>query len=177
MSAPDLLDLFARFALLSLLAVGGAMATAPEMHRYLVVERGWLDDARFTDSIALAQVAPGPNVLFVTLLGWQAAGLAGALATTLGMMLPSGLATWMAWRWKRSREDAPLVAALRTGLSPLAIGLTASAAWVVAGGNNRDDPRLWALTAVATVLVWRTRIGMLWLIGAGALLGALGWVG
>jgi chromate transporter len=132
---------------------------------------------QFNDAIAIAQAAPGPNILFVTLLGWQAGGAAGALVATLGILLPSSLATWAAWRWKTAREDAPLVAAVRLGLSPLAIGLTASAGWVVAAGGNGSDPALWALTAAAALIVARTRLNMLWLIGAGALLGALGVVG
>ena len=73
MSQADLLALFVHFASLSPLAIGGALGTSPEMHRYLVDERGWLSHTQFVDSIALAQAAPGPNILFVTLLGWPAA--------------------------------------------------------------------------------------------------------
>ena len=98
------LDLFTHFASLSLLAVGGAITTAPEMHRYLVTEHGWLSDAQFTSSIALSQAAPGPNVLFVALLGWNvglnagggpsvggmawALALLGMLVTMVAIMLP-----------------------------------------------------------------------------------------
>jgi chromate transporter len=176
-SHADLLDLMLHFASLSLLAIGGALATSPEMHRHLVDERGWMTGLQFNDAIAIAQAAPGPNILFVTLLGWQAGGAAGALASTVGSIVPSSLATYAAWRWKTAREDAPLVAAIRLGLSPIAIGLTASAGWVVASGANHAEPALWALTAVSALVVARTRINMLWLIGAGALLGALGVVG
>jgi chromate transporter len=176
-SGADLLDLFMHFASLSLLAIGGALAVSPEMNRYLVEERGWLTTSQFNDSIALAQAAPGPNILFVTLIGWQLGGVAGALATTVGQLLPSSLVTLACWRWKNAREDAPLVAAIRLGLSPLAIGLTASAGWVIASGANGTDPALWSMTALAALVVWRTRLNLLWLVGAGALLGALGVVG
>jgi chromate transporter len=172
-----LLELTLHFASLSLLAIGGALATSPDMHRFLVEERGWMSDAQFTDSIALAQAAPGPNILFVTVLGWQAAGWPGALAATVGQLLPSSVVTFWAWRWKRAREDAPLVAAIRLGLAPIAIGLTASAGWVIAAQANGADPRLWALTAAATAAVLATRLNLLWLIGAGAALGATGVVG
>ena len=82
--AGELLELFLRFLTLSLLSIGGAMSTAPEMHRYLVVERGWLGEADFTTAIALAQAAPGPNVLFVPVLGFQVAGIPGAVAAPSG---------------------------------------------------------------------------------------------
>ncbi len=177
MSGADLVDLLLHFASLSLLAIGGALATSPEMHRHLVDERDWMTGLQFNDAIAIAQAAPGPNILFVTLLGWQAGGAPGALAATVGILLPSSLATFAAWRWKTAREDAPAVAAIRLGLSPIAIGLTASAGWVVAAGGNGADPALWALTAGSAIVVARTRLNMLWLIGAGALLGAAGVVG
>ena len=67
--------------MLSLFAVGGAITTAPDMHRYVVDEHHWISDAQFTASIAIAQAAPGPNVLFVAILGWNVAGPLGAIAT------------------------------------------------------------------------------------------------
>ena len=115
MSGAGLLDLFVHFASLSLLAIGGALAVSPEMNRYLVDERGWLSTPQFNDAIAIAQAAPGPNILFVTLLGWQVGGMAGALAATVGQLLPSSLVTLACWRWKSAREDAPLVAAMSSG--------------------------------------------------------------
>ena len=109
------LDLFTHFASLSLLAVGGAITTAPDMHRYLVLENSWISDGQFTSSIALSQAAPGPNVLFVALLGWNvglnaggglAAGpwawmlaLLGVLVTMVAIMLPSSVLTYTATRW------------------------------------------------------------------------------
>ncbi len=99
--AADWLALFSHFLSLSLLAVGGAISTAPDMHRYLVDQRQWLSDSQFSASIAIAQAAPGPNILFVALLGWNAglnaAGLAGArigLALAMaGLLLPSTVLT------------------------------------------------------------------------------------
>ena len=94
----DLLGLFGHFLLLSLLAVGGAITTAPDMHRYIVDEHGWITDAQFTTSIALAQAAPGPNVLFVAVLGWNVGGPLGALATMSGILLPSTALSLLATR-------------------------------------------------------------------------------
>jgi chromate transporter len=173
MSIEALLDLLLHFASLSLLAIGGALGLAPEMRRYLVDEQQLMTGTAFTEAIVIAQAAPGPNILFVTLLGWQAGGAWGALATTVGLLLPSSLFTWGAARFKRQREDAPWVAAVRTGLSPIAIGLTAAAGWVVSAGNNGSDWRLWALGGAALLMVLRSRINMLWLILAGAIAGIL----
>ena len=61
LSVGDWLNLFLYYMSLSLLAVGGAIATAPDMHRFLVERQAWLTDPQFNASIAIAQAAPGPN--------------------------------------------------------------------------------------------------------------------
>jgi chromate transporter len=177
MTPSMLADLLVHFGMLSLLSIGGVLATAPEMNRYLVGERGWMSGDEFTGSIALAQAAPGPNMLFVTLLGWQAAGFPGALAATVGTLLPSSLLALWGGRWVRSNEATTVVVALRRGLTPIAIGLTAGAGWVVASGAASGDGRLWAVTAAAAAVMLGTRINLVWVIGGGAVLGAVGWAG
>lgn len=175
MNWADLADLFVHFLLLSMLSIGGALSTAPEMHRYLVDERQWLNPAQFVESVTLAQAAPGPNLLFVTLLGWQMAGAIGALTTTVGILLPSTLLTIYANRWRTAHYSTRLVRAIRLGLSPIAIGMTASAGWVIVA-NLQWQPRLLALSALTVWVVLKTRVNPLWLIAAGAVLGLSGWL-
>ena len=113
MSAADWLSLFVHFLSLSLLGVGGAISTAPDMHRFLVDQQGWLTDPQFSASIAIAQSAPGPNVLFVALMGWNvglnAGGLPlaafGLLVAMVGIMLPSTTLTYMAARWSQANRE------------------------------------------------------------------------
>ena len=173
MSGADLLALFSHFMLLSVLSVGGALAASPEMHRYMVEEHRWLSHQQFVDGITLAQAAPGPNILFVMLLGWQAGGWLGAAATSVGILLPSSLMTFYANRWRAANHTTRLVRAIRLGLSPIAIGLTGAAGWIIASNNNINF-KLMLLTAVTIVVVLRTRLNPLWLIGMGALLGTAG---
>ena len=177
--ASDLLVLFLRFLTLSLLSIGGAMSTAPEMHRYLVVERGWLGEADFTTAIALAQAAPGPNVLFVPVLGFQVAGLAGAAAALLGILLPSTLLSLGVSRWGATRRETPLVRAFTAGLAPVTVGLTFAAGWLLALPFIGDPAhRLGALALIAfTALVTlKTKLAPMWMIAVGAAAGALGLV-
>ena len=179
LSNADLLGLFAHFLVLSLLAVGGAITTAPDMHRFVVDEHRWLSDAQFSASVAIAQAAPGPNVLFVAVLGWNVAGPMGALATMSGTLLPSTVLTLLATRWGTSRRATRGVRAFTTGLTPLTIGLLVATGWVLARPYVGDD--LGALGAIALVVVaivamMRTRISPMWLVALGAIVGALGWV-
>ena len=170
MSVAELLQLFVHFLSLSLLAVGGAITVAPEMHRYVVAEQGWLGDDQFTASIALAQSAPGPNVLFVTLIGWNAGGWAGALAATAGIMLPSSTLSLLAFRWTQRRHQLPWVRAFRTGMAPITIGLLLATGWILAA-QNLANPLLIAVSLATIAVLVKTRINPLWLIAAGALCG------
>ncbi len=182
----DWLQLFTHFLSLSLLAVGGAITTAPDMHRYLVDQQGWLTDGQFTASIAIAQAAPGPNVLFVALMGWNVGlnagglwlALLGVLVSMLGIMLPSSALTYMASRWGHENRDLRAVRAFKQGMAPIVIALLIATGWLLASAHGepaRDWP-LWLTTVVSTLVVWRTRLHLLWLLGAGALLGWFGLV-
>ncbi|MEI6876652.1 MAG: chromate transporter, partial [Spirochaetota bacterium] len=123
LSWSDLVQMNLHFMMLSLLAVGGAITTAPDMHHYLVIDHGFLSDAQFTASIALAQAAPGPNVLFVALLGLGVAGVLGAAATMIGIMLPSSVVALVFGRYRRRRAGSALLRAFTAGLTPLTLGL------------------------------------------------------
>lgn len=175
----DLAQLFGHFMMLSLLSIGGAMSTAPEMHRYMVGDRGWLSDADFTSAIALAQASPGPNVLFVPVLGFQVAGIAGAAAALVGILMPSTLLSLSVSRWGARRRDTLAVRAFTTGLAPVTVALMFIASWVLAQPFVRDEAHLagaLGLILLTTIAMLRTRLGPIWLIAAGAFAGAVGWV-
>lgn len=194
LSANDWLSLFNHFASLSLLAVGGAITAAPDMHRYLVDETAWLSESQFTSSIALAQAAPGPNILFVALMGfnvgmnagaglgggWISAGLAmfGVVVCMVGIMLPSSILCYTATRWAHQHRDKLGIRAFKSGMAPIVIALLLSTSWLLTLAHNQPalDWPLYVLTALTALVVWRTQVHMLWLIGLGALLGGLGWV-
>ena len=186
LGAADWLTLFLHFASLSLLAVGGAITTAPDMHRFLVDQQHWLTDPQFNASIAIAQAAPGPNVLFVALMGWNVGLNAGGyptaalglMATMLGILLPSTTLTYLSAQWGHRNRHLRGVRAFKQGMAPIVVALLIATGWVLAATHDvpARDWKLWAVTAVTALVVWRTRLHLLWLLGAGALLGALGWV-
>ncbi len=174
------------FASLSLLGVGGAITTTADMHRFLVVKQGWLSDAQFNSSIALAQAAPGPNILFVALMGWNVghntgstwAALAGALLSLLAIMLPSSVLSYATAQWSHRNRERRIVRAFKQGFAPIVVALLVATGWVLASASGRSLEHwpIWLLTGVAALLVWRTRLHLLWLLAAGAGVGALGGV-
>ena len=189
----DWLTLFLHFLSLSLLSIGGAITTVPDMHRFLVGEKSWLSDSQFTGSIALAQAAPGPNVLFVAVLGWNigmnaGGGLAGGasawgmafagvFATMLGILLPSTTLTFFAARWGHQNKERRDVRAFKMSMAPIVVALFMATGWILTVGHGPflENLWLWVLTLVSTLVVWQTRIHLLWLLAAGALGGVMGW--
>lgn len=182
----DWLQLFTHFMTLSLLSVGGGITTAPDMHRFLVDQQGWLTDRQYTSYVAIAQSAPGPNILFVALLGWHVGLNTGSLAqallgvgvTMVGIMLPSSILVYVTSRWSHENRELRAVRAFKLGMAPIVIALLIATGWILArahGDPARDWP-LWLITAVTALIVWRTRLHLLWLLGMGGLLGWFGLV-
>lgn len=164
------------FAQLSLLAFGGVNTVLTEMQRQVVQVHPWMTTGEFAALFALAQAAPGPNMLISTLIGWRVAGLPGALVATASLCAPSSLLTFAsAHIWYRFR-DATWRRLVQRGLVPVTAGLLMASAVLLAESTTTG----WTtalLTAVATVVFVRTKLHPLIVLGAGAVLGVLGLVG
>jgi chromate transporter len=172
MSAGELFALFLHFLSLSVFATGGAMALASDMHRYVVDEHGYITHTQFVNSIALAQAAPGPNILFVTVMGWEIAKLPGAAATTLGLSLPALVFPVLVSRLGRLPQFDRLLKALQRGLGPVALGLMAATVYLLLRGL----PGVWkggAIAAATLLLITTTRVPPVVPILAAGALGAL----
>jgi chromate transporter len=110
--------------------------------------------------------------------GSHAAAVLGVLCTMVGIMVPSSTITLLASAWGHRNRDLRAVRAFKQGMAPLVIALLISTG-IVLGAVNRNpatDWPLWALSVAAGVVIWRTRLHLLWLLAAGALLGWLGFV-
>ncbi|RED42093.1 chromate transporter [Rhodopseudomonas thermotolerans] len=171
--AASLGGLAATFSTMSLFAIGGANAALPEIHRVAVTLNHWLTEQQFADAFAIAQLSPGPNVLIVTLIGYQAAGLAGALVATVAMCGPSAALAYAVGRLLRRPARSQWPSIIQAALVPLSIGLMAASSLVLAGTSDRSGAALAVIAAVA-VLAAVTRINPLWLLLAGGLLGLAG---
>lgn len=165
-----LVELAEVFALLSVLSIGGANATLPEIHRQVVTLHHWMSDATFAQIVAIGQTAPGPNVMVASVIGWQLAGVAGLLVVTFSIVLPSSGLAVVIGRFVARQEEGATVAVVRRALAPVALGFMLAssvvmtrAAWQGAG----------TLVVVATVaaMVALTRLSPLWGIAGGAIAG------
>ena len=161
------------FGLMSLFAVGGANAAIPEMHRIAVDVRHWMTDKQFADIFAISQLTPGPNVLIVTLIGYAVAGVAGALAATLAMCVPTAvLAYYVSGLLARSGHSRwPGI--IQAALVPLSIGLMAASGLILAQTTDRSVVAV-LITAATATLAFVTRLNPFWMLLAGGLLGFAG---
>lgn len=163
------------FAELSLLAFGGGNTILPEMQRQVVEVHRWMSAQEFSALFALAQAAPGPNMMVVPLVGWHVAGWSGLLVSSLAKFGPSSLLTGVVLGlWRRFR-DRPWRRVVQSGLVPMTVGLVAASAALI-GTATSTDLGLAAITlVVAAAMLW-TRLHPLWLLGGGALAGLAGTV-
>ena len=189
MNFSDWLILFLNMASFSLMAVGGIITLAPEMQRFLVLEKSWLNDLQFNASIAIAQSAPGPNLLFVALFGWHVGinstpelylqpllGTLGALISLLGLIIPSTTLTFITARWAQKNKELKIVRAFKQGLAPIVISMLLATCWLLASPerNIQLDWPLLLLAGFIAILTMKTKIHILWMLGMGAILGAMG---
>jgi chromate transporter len=173
MNRVDLGALFLHFLALWFVAVGGPSTILPEIHRYVVEVHQLLTSTQFAEIYTLAQVAPGPNVMYVTLIGWHLAGWAGAAATTIPLLVPATTLTLLVGHLNERYPNAPIGRALRSGLMPITIGLMLASATILMRAVNHDW-RGYVMTLLTVAVVLRKRWNPLWLLAAGALAGIVG---
>jgi chromate transporter len=172
MRAPPLLDLARDLGLLSLVSVGGANVLLPELHRSVVAQRHWLDEASFNQLFALAQAAPGPNILFASLIGWKIAGLSGLAVATAAILLPSSALAFALGRGLRRWGDAPWIKLAAAGTVPVALGLIL-ASGAIASMNADHGALGYLISALAAALMVFTKRNPLIAIALGAAMGLL----
>jgi chromate transporter len=134
-----------------------------------------MTSAQFAEIYTLAQVAPGPNVMYVTLMGWHLAGWRGAAATTIPLLVPATTLTLLVGHLNERYPDARISRAIRNGVMPITLGLMLASASILMRAVAHDwRGYLIALITVAVVL--RKPLNPLWLLAAGALAGVVGFV-
>jgi chromate transporter len=167
--------LLARVALIMMkvdvFAFGGGFASLPLMLTEFVRVREWVPAEVFLDGVALGQVTPGPIVITATFVGYQVAGLPGAVAATLGIFLPSIFVVVLAEPWFRRLQSSAVFQAASHAFILSFVGLLVSVAVQFARVATWSVPAV--LLAVAAFVALRLKVDFLWVVLAGAVLSAL----
>jgi chromate transporter len=167
-----LISLAIIFTELSLLAFGGGMTILPEMQRQVVEVHQWMSAQEFSALFAMAQAAPGPNMMIVPLVGWHVAGWAGLLVSSIAKFGPSSIVTLLVMGVWRRFKDKPWRRRVQSGLVPVTVGLVAASGVLIAEASAPNWP-LAMIILLATVLSMSKRIHPLWVLAGGAILGLL----
>ncbi len=162
--------LFIAFLTMAFFSMGGASSLIPEFHRQIVELNGFMTSPQFAKSVALAQIAPGPNMLIVSLIGWQVAGLPGLLVSTFAIVVPPSFFAYMTWRAMERLKDAAWLHALKIGLAPVVVGLMLASGTITARAADHDIIG-YALTLSTAVLMHFVKRNPLWLIAGGSIIG------
>lgn len=188
----DWLTVLWQFASMSVFAVGGAIALIPEFHRFFIDEHAWLSESQFSSGIALAQASPGPNALMLAMMGWNFGmnatpegyshylfAVIGFVSCLLCALTPSCVLTFTATRWVQKNSEKQGVIAFKQGLAAVVIGSMLVSSWVIVRGDFvlAHNWQVWLIASATMILVWATNIHILWLLGAGAVIGATGVLG
>jgi chromate transporter len=164
-----ILAIFGAFAPMSLLMFGGANSIIPELHRQVVDVHGWMTSEEFATLFAVAQAAPGPNILIVSLLGWQVAGLAGLVAATVAINAPHCLLTYFVGGIVARGNS--WIRAFKQALVPVTTGLILGSGIVMARAADHDTLTIAISAATAAYIVFTNR-NPLWTLAMAALAGA-----
>jgi len=170
-----LLELFFKLSAFSLVAFGGINALLPTLYDISVNQEHWVNGQTFADYFAIAQAAPGPNLMTVTLIGWKVGGVIGAVIATLAIVWPSSIMIYFLQRSIFGMQNIQKQKMIQAAASALAVGLVLSAAWGIAVQiNSSTASYLLAFGTIAITLF--TRWHPLYLILIGGALGALGFI-
>ena len=170
-----LLSLFLKLSVFSMIAFGGVNALLPELLNLAVNQEQWIDLQTFSDYFAIAQAAPGPNFMTVTLLGWHIYGIIGALVATFAIVWPSSVLIFLLQRFILGIKDPVKKKSIQYAAAALAIGLVLSSAWEIALQINHGVAA-YLLTITTIGLTLFTRWHPLYLIAMGGVLGVLGFI-
>ena len=162
-----------------LLTFGGAYTAIPFV-RDDTVGRGWLSDSQFLDGLALSGIIPAPLIIFATFVGYQAGGLAGALAMTAGIFLPAFAFSLLFFdRLERVVKDQRIHRFL-DGVAAAVVGLIAATTLELARGaaSAASLPLVALIFAASLTLLylWRSKFAMLAVIPLAALAGMIAFV-
>jgi chromate transporter len=178
-----LLPLILHIVSIAVVSVGGGVAVLPDAFRYMVLTKKWLTSEDFTNMVALAQAAPGPNILMWSLISFQAAasyGLALSIVTALvgllAFIIPTCTIAFVVNRLLESRSKTKFIKAIKTGLVPLTAGIVIASGWLLtdaAATAQKGDPLIWIylLSAGVAIVSYSKQINPLWMVALGGIAG------
>lgn len=176
-------ELFATFFLIGMFTIGGGYAMLSLIQNQVVTVHNWIDDATFTDIVAISQMTPGPiGINSATYIGYDVIANTGAselfcvlgsFTATFAVVLPSFIIVLAICRAYDKFRNHYLFKGVMTGLKPATLGLIGTAALGLATPENFIDWKSYVLCIAAFAALYFKKLGPFSVIGLGALAGLL----
>jgi len=163
------------FGQLSVLGFGGGKGIIPQMHREAVVTYQWVSNDQFSQFYTIGKLVPGPTTIFASLIGYAAMPgrpYLGALLATIGMFVPSSIIMVIADTFWERFGESPWRPIISHGLGPAIVGLVWSSVWTISRGTA-EGPVAYAVTAIVTLLMLRTKLSAPLLIALSGVVGII----
>lgn len=174
------------FSVLSLSAFGGGNVILPAIHQAAVETYHWMSDRQFLDLFSISRAAPGPSTLIVELVGIKAAGfpvgspfllipaIVGGAISVVAIFVPSSLLLFVVAHFWERIQGKPWQITIQKALMPITAGLILSSTWVV-GKTAISGWLTGAMGLVALLLILRTKMNPILIMGLAALLSWMVW--
>jgi chromate transporter len=183
--APTIAGLFWGFLKIGSVLYGSGYVLIAFLRADFVERLGWLTDRQLLDAVAVGQFTPGPVFTTATFIGYQIAGVGGALAATVGIFLPSFVFVGLLSPLLERLEGSPVLRGFLDAVNAASFALIAAVTLELAQGAVLPTlgqtalvpmaARVWPLLLFGITLgcLLRTRVNSAWLIAGGALVGIL----
>ena len=166
-------NLFWCFFKVGVVTIGGGVAMLPILQEKICEEYRWMSNEEILDCITVSQGLPGVIAInMATYVGYFKKGLRGALASTLGVILPSFVIIIIVVLFLEEVGGNPYVGGLLEGIKAAATGLIAYAAWKL-GKQTLKNAFQWTLDIVAFILLAFLDIDAVWVVLCGLLVGEI----
>lgn len=168
-----IVSLFLAFFKIGLFSFGGGYAMLPFMQEQTINVHGWLTTAEFLDILGIAQITPGPiSINTATFVGYDIAGILGALTATFAVVLPSFMIVLTISFFFHKFQKSKIIQNVFQGLRPIVLGLVASAA-VSIGRDVFIDYKAIAISIIIFVLITFKKMNTITLIILAGVMGVL----
>lgn len=176
-------ELFTTFFVIGMFTIGGGYAMLSLIQNQVVNVHGWIDEASFTDIVAISQMTPGPiGINSATYLGYDVLAntgasefmcILGSFTATFAVVLPSFIIVLAICKAYEKLKDHYMFQGIMTGLRPATLGLIGTAALGLATPENFIDWKSFVICIAAFAGLYFKKIGPFSAIGLGALAGLI----
>jgi chromate transporter len=169
------LKLFFFFLKISSVLYGSGYVLLAFLQKNLVEDYQWLTAQQLLDAVAIGQLTPGPLFTTATFIGYLVAGNQGAIASTIGIFLPSFILVWVVNPWVSQLRQSLWTSYFLDGINAASLGLMAGVLYTL-GNTTLVDPITIIIAVASAIALFQFKINSAWLVLAGGMIGFISYL-